>query len=155
ASRLPPPILARDSFMPRSRFFGFASLAFAVFAAAGGLRGQPPAPDVVAVLKGHTDTVEAVALSPDGTLVATASFDKTVKLFELATGKEVRTYGGEQGHKGQVLSVAFSARGDQIATGGADKTARIWDVPVNFPVKTFATTGAATPVLVSPTDGTP
>ncbi len=140
--------------MKCTRTFAFPVLAFALFAASGGLRGQPPAADVLLSFKGHTDTVESVAISPDGTLVATASFDRNVRLFDLATGNLVRTYGGEQlGHKGQVLAVTFSAKGDQIATGAADNTARIWDVPVNFPVKTFATAGAATRVFVSPTDG--
>ncbi|MBA4187468.1 MAG: hypothetical protein C0467_05555 [Planctomycetaceae bacterium] len=128
-------------------------LAFALFAASGGLRGQPPVQPNLAILKGHTDTVEGVIFSPDGNLIATGCFDRNVRLFEAAAGKEVRTYGGEQGHKGQVLSVAFNARGDQIATGGADNSARVWDIPVSFPVKTFATTNPATRIVVSASDG--
>lgn len=136
--------------MTHSRLPALPALALAIFAAAGGLRGQPtPAPDVLAVLKGHTDTVEGVAFSPDGTLIATAGFDRDVRLFEAATGKLVRTYGGEQGHKGQVLAVAFNARGDQIASGGADNTARVWDIPVTTPQKTIATAAPATRVIVA------
>lgn len=112
-------------------------------------RPQPTPADVVFVLKGHADTVDAVAVSPDGKLIATASFDKTVKLWDAATGKEIRTYAGDKGHTGQVLSVAFSAKGDQIATGGADNKALVWDVPVNFPVKTYATAAAATKVAMA------
>ena len=128
-------------------------LAPALFAAAlrlaGGLAGQPPAADVVAVLKGHTDAVAAVAVSPDGALIATASFDSTVGLWDAATGKELRTYGGQQGHKGQVLGVAFGPKGDLLATGGADTTARVWDVPTSVPAKTFAHPGTATRVAVA------
>lgn len=125
-------------------------LTFSLFAASGGLRGQPPAqPDVVAVLKGHTETVEAVAISPDGTLIATACFDRNVRLYDAATGNLVRVYGGESGHKGQVLAVAFNAKGDQLGTGGADNTARVWDVPVSFPQKSYPTTSAATRVAVA------
>lgn len=120
-----------------------------LFLLSGGLHGQSPAPDVIAVLKGHSDSVEAVAISPNGALVATASFDRSVKLFDLASAAEIRTYGGEQGHKGQVLAAAFNAKGDQLATGGADNFARVWDVPVNAPVKTFATSSSATRVIVA------
>jgi len=115
----------------------------------GTLRGQSPQPDVVAVLKGHTDTIEALALSPDGSLIATASFDKTIKLFDLASSRLVRSYGGEQGHKGQVLAVAFTPKRDQIATGGADNFARIWDVPVKAPLKSVALAAAATRAVVA------
>jgi WD40 repeat protein len=140
--------------MKYSRLIALPLLGFALFAAAGGLQGQPPTPpDLIVNLKGHTDTVEAVAISPDGTLLATACYDRNVRLFDAITGKEVRTYGGETGHKSQVLAVAFNAKGDQIATGSADFSARVWDVPVNFPIKTYPTTGTATRVVVSPADG--
>lgn len=141
--------------MHASRRLALAALAFGLFVAAGGFRAvsqptsPPKAPDVVAVLPGHAETVEAVAVSPDGTFIATGSFDKTVRLFDAATGKEVRTYGGEQGHKGQVLCVAFSAKGDQIATGGADNKLLVWDVPVSVPVKSYALGAPGTAVAVT------
>ena len=130
--------------MPTSRFVAVVALAFGLFATAGGLHGEFDAPDVVRVLKGHTETVEAVAVSPDGKLIATTSFDKTVKLWDAQTGQEIRTYAGPQGHTGQVLCVAFNAKGDQIATGGTDNKACVWDVPVSVPVKSYPIGGAGT-----------
>ncbi len=117
------------------------------------MTGQPSAGDGIIVLKGHTDTVEAVAVSPDGTRVATACADREVRLFELATGTLVRAYAGEAGHKAQVLAVAFNSRGDQLVSGGADNTARVWDVPVSFAVKSYPVGAAATRVFVSAVDG--
>jgi len=134
--------------MSPSRRFALVALVLAVSQLLPASRAQPPAPDVVAQLKTHTDTVEAVAVSPDGKLIATGSFDKTVKLWDAATGAESRTYSGAQGHTGQVLCVAFSAKGDQIATGGADNKLCIWDVPVPFPTKSFAFNSTGTAVAV-------
>lgn len=89
---------------------------------------EPALPDsVVATLKGHTEIVYAVAFSPDGTQVLTGSFDKTVKLWETATGKEIKTFAGPSGHQNLVLSVAYSPDGRLLASSGADNTAKLWD----------------------------
>lgn len=126
--------------IPRCRLT-LLPLALTTLAAVSG--GQPSTrSDVIAVLRGHTDTVEAVASSPEGNLIATASFDQTIKLWDAATGKELRTFSGEQGHKGQVLSVAFSPKGDQIASGGADNFARVWETGHGFPASRFAAVAA-------------
>ncbi len=131
------------------RFLVASALFIAMLVLSGGLSGQFQAPDVVAVLKGHQDTVDAVAVSPDGSLIATGSFDQSIRLWDAKTGKEVRAYAGQQGHRGQVLSVAFSPKGDLLASGGADNSAKIWDVPAGVPGKTFALSNLATSVAVS------
>src|SRR5262245_6643223 len=84
---------------------------------------------VTATLKGHTEALYAVAFSPDGKYVLTGSFDKTLKLWDAATGKEVKTFGGATGHQNLVLCTAFSPDGQMIASGSTDNTAKIWDVP--------------------------
>src|SRR5437016_13095420 len=80
--------------------------------------GEKTKPEVV--FKGHGDAVFAVAYSPDGKFLATASFDNTLKLWDAATGKEVRTYGGTLGHTKQVICVAFSQDGSMLASGSTD-----------------------------------
>ena len=76
--------------MSACRLLSLGLLAAGSFAFAGGLRTQSPPLDVIAPLKGHTDAVEAIAVSPDGLFAATACFDRTVRLFDAATGREVR-----------------------------------------------------------------
>ncbi|MDX3833469.1 nSTAND1 domain-containing NTPase [Streptomyces europaeiscabiei] len=75
-------------------------------------------------LSGHTDEVRAVAFSPDRNTLATGSADKTVRLWDPATGKIRTTL---KGHTDQVTSVAYSPDGHTLATGSADKTVRLWD----------------------------
>ncbi|MFM9458426.1 nSTAND1 domain-containing NTPase [Streptomyces europaeiscabiei] len=75
-------------------------------------------------LFGHTDEVRAVAFSPDRNTLATGSADKTVRLWDPATGKTRTTL---KGHTDQVTSVAYSPDGHTLATGSADKTVRLWD----------------------------
>ena len=88
----------------------------------------------VFVQTGHNGEVRSVAFSPDGSLVATASWDNTVKLWEAKTGKQIRTF---KGHENGVNSVAFSPTGDMIATGSIDETAKVWDVKSGEQITSF------------------
>src|SRR5437763_1464588 len=72
--------------------------------------------------KAHTDLIYSLGLSPDGKLLATAGFDGSVKLWDLAGRKELRTLAG---HSGPVYGVSFSA--DGLASAGFDRTLRLWD----------------------------
>jgi hypothetical protein len=87
----------------------------------------------VRTLTGHTDWVTSVAFSPDGRLLASGSFDKTIELWEVATGSEVDTLGPT----GYVVSVAFSPDGRLLASGSSDKTIRLWEVATGSEVRTL------------------
>ncbi|SHN24403.1 WD40 repeat domain-containing protein [Cryptosporangium aurantiacum] len=76
------------------------------------------------VLSGHADAVRAVAWSPDGTSVATASRDGTARIWDASTGTVSRVLAG---HDGMVDGIAWSPNGTLIATGGRDTFVRVWD----------------------------
>jgi len=87
------------------------------------LHAQPPAGEV----RGHADLIHSIAFSPDGKMVATAGFDKEIKLWEYADGnlKEVKTLSG---HSDPVYCVVFSPDGKRLASSSHDKTIRVWNV---------------------------
>jgi WD40 repeat protein len=76
-------------------------------------------------LKGHTGAVTAVAFSPDGGTLVSASTDATLKLWDVKNGELRSTL---TGHSGAVLCAAFSHDGKTLASGGDDSNVLLWDV---------------------------
>lgn len=76
------------------------------------------------LLEGHTQFIAASAFSPDGSRVATASYDGTARIWDTATGAEVAVLAG---HEGWVTTIAYDAPGRVLVTGSHDGTARVWD----------------------------
>ncbi|KAL2835372.1 putative wd40 protein [Aspergillus pseudoustus] len=75
-------------------------------------------------LEGHSNSVQSVAFSRDGQLLASGSDDETIKLWDSATGTLKHTL---EGHSNLVRSVAFSRDGQLLASGSDDETIKLWD----------------------------
>ena len=86
-------------------------------------------------LIGHAASVNSVAYSPDGLRIVSGSTDKTVKVWDPATGKETLTLNG---HSDSVNSVSFSPDGKRIVSGSDDNTLKVWDAATGLEILTFA-----------------
>ena len=74
----------------------------------------------------HSDTVLSLEFSPDGTLLASGSSDRFAKVFDVESGKLMKTF---EGHSDHVTGVSWRADGRSLATSGADNQVNFWDVP--------------------------
>ena len=96
------------------------------------------------VWRGHQGGINAVAVSPDGSLLITGDSEGVVRVWDVAEGRS-RSY---RGHSGSVLDVAFDPSGRFAVSSGADKAVRVWSLdrvkitgrPVR--VRSIATHGA-------------
>jgi WD40 repeat protein/tRNA A-37 threonylcarbamoyl transferase component Bud32 len=100
-------------------------------------------------IKGHSDAVQSVAYSPDGTRLASASSDGTVRVWDAITGQEVLP--PLRGHTGVVNTVAYSPDGRKLVSAGHDQTVKLWDVATGQLLRTLTGhTGAVFGLAFSP-----
>ncbi len=86
---------------------------------------HPPGTGLLRTLEGHSNFVNAVAITPDGQRVVSASWDQTVKVWDLESGRELRTL---EGHSGVVSGVAVTPDGRRAVSASWDRTLKVWDV---------------------------
>ena len=85
-------------------------------------------------LTGHSHIVSAMTISADGKLLVSGSWDQTIKIWHLETGKLIRTL---KGHRDKVYAVALSPDGQIIASGSADQSIKLWHPETGELLATF------------------
>jgi WD40 repeat protein len=99
----------------------------------------------------HTEIISGMAVSPDGAVVATAGFDRTVRIFQAATGHQIGAP-LPVATNGYLDVLAFSPDGRTLAVTAGDETVQLWDVAGHRPVGTplIGHTGPITGIAFSP-----
>jgi WD40 repeat protein len=88
----------------------------------------------IKTLTGHSQSVRSVAFSPNSHILASGSDDKTIKLWDISTRREIATL---KGHSGYVTSVVFSPDGNIVASANSDKTIKLWSVSTHREIATL------------------
>ncbi|MBI2920834.1 MAG: WD40 repeat domain-containing protein [Planctomycetes bacterium] len=101
-----------------------AVMALAIIGAAA-VSAEEPAPKGQLQRLEFPSGVGDIQFSPDGKVLAATGFDRTLRLYEVATGKQVEVF---EGHTGRVTCVAWSPDGRTLISGSDDNSIRIWDV---------------------------
>ncbi len=131
---------------PRTGTISIVGQTFTVFQGSEATLGSP---SILWTGTGHEDQVNAVAFSPDGQLLASASDDGTVKLWRVSDGELLDTL---TGHFKQVTSLAFSHNGEMLTSGSIDRSIKLWRVSDRTLIRSMGSSEFILGVCFSPDD---
>ena len=107
----------------------------------------PPGGPLLRTLTGHSGEVSAVAVTPDGKQAVSASGDKTLKVWDLETGRALRTL---EGHSEFVNGVAVTPDGKRAVSASSDQTLKVWDLETGRALRTLEGHSYVSGVAVTP-----
>ncbi len=107
----------------------------------------PPGTPLLRTLTGHTNWVNAVAITPDGKQAISASRDNSLKLWDLTTGTELFSL---TGHTDSVNAVAITPDGKQAISASGDNSLKLWDLQSREVIASFSGDGALNCCAVAP-----
>ncbi len=123
-------------------------------AAAAEAAAQDKEPVEIVPQLGHSDEVRSVAISPDGKTALSGSWDRTLRLWDLSSGREIRKF---EGHSGKVQSVAISPDGSTALSGSEGQNyigpgeLKLWDLASGREIRKFVGhSSAVTSVAIAP-----
>ncbi|MGH8650719.1 MAG: TIR domain-containing protein, partial [Gammaproteobacteria bacterium] len=93
-----------------------------------------PGGPLVRTLEGHADSVRALALTPDGKRAVSGGDDRTLRVWDLESGRELRTL---EGHSGWVRALALTPDGKRAVSGSDDHTLKVWDLESGRELRTL------------------
>ena len=103
--------------------------------------------DEIQTFEGHTNSVEAVAVTPDGKHAISGSGDKTLRVWEIESGEEMQTL---EGHTDWVYAVAVTPDGKYTISGSYDNILRVWDIKTGQTIASFSGDGPLLACAISP-----
>ena len=109
-----------------------------------------PGGALLRTLRGHTDVVTALAMTPNSGQLVSGSYDKSLKVWNLLTGQSLRTL---TGHEDVIWAIAVTPDGQQIISGSEDKTLKVWDLATGRVVRTLCGHEAAVLAVAVTPDG--